>query len=210
MKITVVVDHESWIIPYAQKLCQTLGMHHQVEFVRRYEEISPSDTTFFLGCIHIAPPEILRRSRHNLVVHESALPKGRGWSPLTWQVLEGKNEIPFCLFEATPEADGGSIYFTDVIQLEGHELVDELRARQGDATISLALRFVEAYPHVQGRPQVGEATHYPRRRPMDSRLDPNRPLIEQFNLLRVCDNERYPAYFEHMGHTYILKVYKVE
>jgi hypothetical protein len=26
--------------------------------------------------------------------------------------------------------------------------------------------------------------------------------------LRVADNERYPAFFIHRGHTYMLKIYK--
>ena len=31
----------------------------------------------------------------------------------------------------------------------------------------------------------------------DSRLKPEYSFVEQFNLLRVVDNERYPGYFEH-------------
>jgi methionyl-tRNA formyltransferase len=30
-------------------------------------------------------------------VHESALPQGQGWSPMTWQILEGASPIPVTL-----------------------------------------------------------------------------------------------------------------
>ena len=47
-----------------------------------------------------------------------------------------------------------------------------------------------------GVPQTGEPTFYARRRPADSQLDLDRPLREQFNLLRTVDSTSYPAWFE--------------
>ena len=41
-----------------------------------------------LSCGQIINKEVLQRNRNNLVVHAGALPKGKGWSPLTWQILE--------------------------------------------------------------------------------------------------------------------------
>ena len=32
-------------------------------------------------------------NKNNIVVHASDLPKGRGFSPMSWQILEGKNKI---------------------------------------------------------------------------------------------------------------------
>jgi len=40
----------------------------------------------------------------------------------------------------------------------------------------------------------------------DSRLDIDRSIKEQFNLLRVVGNEEYPAFFEINGHKYLLKI----
>ena len=36
----------------------------------------------------------------------------------------------------------------------------------------------------------------------------SKSIDEQFNLLRVCDNERYPAFFYKDGVKYILKINK--
>jgi methionyl-tRNA formyltransferase len=74
----------------------------------------------------------------------------------------------------------------------------------------LCRAFIAGYPETarQSRAQTGEPSYYPRRRPDDSRLDPNKTLAEQFNLLRVVDNERYPAFFEHHGQRYLVKVEK--
>ena len=62
---------------------------HRISWVHQPEEIPRGDFCFLLGCGKIVGRETLGRNHHNLVVHESPLPKGKGWSPLTWQILEG-------------------------------------------------------------------------------------------------------------------------
>jgi methionyl-tRNA formyltransferase len=145
---------------------------------------------------------------HYLVVHESALPQGQGWSPMTWQILEGASEIPITLFEATADLDAGQIYLQRSIELQGTELVEEWRALQAEETFALCLEWLDRYVEVvaNARPQQGEASHYHRRRPVDSELDPQRSLAEQFILLRVVDNQRYPAVFHWSGRRYALQI----
>ena len=152
--------------------------------------------------------EQLAFHRHNLVVHESALPEGQGWSPMTWQILEGASSIPITLFEATAALDAGPIYLQQQIALQGHELMEEWRVLQAQATLALCLAWFDRYQEVvnAAQPQHGEASHYRRRRPADSQLDPERALAEQFNLLRVVDNHRYPAFFHWRGRSYVLEV----
>lgn len=208
--ITVVSDAASWINDYLPDFCRRLAENgHQVSHVHDVADIGAGDFAFFLGCGQIVPPAVLAKNRHNLVVHESALPHGRGWSPLTWQILEGKNTVPITLLEAAATVDSGDIYLRDVLEFKGDELVDELRAAQAAASFRLCRRFVAEFPDsvAAAAPQGGEATYYPRRTPADSRLDPDQPLAAQFNLLRVADNDRYPAFFEINGKRYILKIY---
>ena len=54
--------------------------------------------------------KILKKFRNNLVVHASDLPNGKGWSPLTWQILNGKKKIHISLIEAEEKVDSGKIY----------------------------------------------------------------------------------------------------
>ncbi len=167
---------------------------------------------FYLSCSRIVPKEVLARFAHNLVVHESDLPCGKGWSPLTWQVLAGADRIPITLFEAAEAVDAGPIYLQDVIALDGSELVDELRGKQAKATLDLCRRMVDSYPVVleRARAQSGDGSWYPRRRPADSAFDPTGPVAEQFDLLRVADPDRYPAFFDLRGSRYKLRIEKVE
>lgn len=210
MIVSVIVDNESWILPYAQKLvnwCSTQGL--SAVLCRTHDEVPKGDVAFYIGCTRITPPEVLQKNKYNLVVHESALPQGRGFAPMAWQILEGQNEIPVCLIEAAPgEADSGAIYQKGIIALKGHELCPEWRSKQGDMTIELCQRFISSFPPEAGVPQKGTPSSYPRRRPADSQLDVNKTIAEQFDLLRIVDNDRYPAHFEYRGHRYILKIEK--
>lgn len=210
MKITLLCDNKnSWIIPYLDEIYDKLKkLGHEVYKVYDYKNIKNGDLCFILSCEKIIPEDYLKLNIQNLVIHESNLPQGKGWSPLTWQVLEGENEIPITLFEAADKVDSGKIYLQDRIKLDGTELNVELKRKQGLKTKELILDFVNQYPDIDGRPQVGEETYYPKRRPEDSELDPNKTIREQFNLLRVVDNERYPAFFKMKGKKYIIKIFK--
>jgi methionyl-tRNA formyltransferase len=100
------------------------------------------------------------------------------------------------------------IYGQRNIELDGTELIDEIRKKQAEITFQLVLDFIKGYPRNEGRLQIGESTFYKKRKPQNSELDIESSLSTQFNLLRVCDNERYPAYFKIQGVKYFLKIYK--
>jgi methionyl-tRNA formyltransferase len=172
--------------------------------------LSGGDLCFFLSYGKVVGNETLGKYRNNLVVHESDLPSGKGWSPLTWQILQGKNRIPAVLMEAVEKVDSGPIYAKSWMEFSGGELVDELRQKQAEATIKLCRKFVDDYPAStkEGIPQQGEENFFPRRRPKDSELDPEKSLAAQFNLLRVADPLNYPAFFRHSGQSYKVHVHK--
>lgn len=209
MKLTILMDNpKSWYYPFAQELQKRLSKDHEVAFCHKPDEVQSGDCLFLLSVENIVKKDILAKNKHNIVVHSSALPQGKGWSPITWQVLEGKNNIPNTLFEAVEAVDAGPIYMQNEIPLEGHELLEEIHGKQGRSINELILEFVNKLPGVQGKPQIGEESFYPRRGPKDSELDPEKTIAAQFNLLRIVDNEKYPAFFKHRGHTYVLKIYK--
>lgn len=208
-RVSVVVDNDSWILPYAQQLVEAINKtNDNAQLCRDFDAILAGDVAFYIGCMKITPDEVLNRNKRNLVVHESDLPKGRGFSPLSWQILEGCNAIPICLLDMVEDVDAGPIVFKDYMNFDGHELFDELKAAQGQKTIELCLRFLSQPSEPIGTPQTGDSSFYKRRTPIDSELDPNRTLADQFEQLRIVDNENYPAFFSHRGEEYVLTVRK--
>jgi UDP-2,4-diacetamido-2,4,6-trideoxy-beta-L-altropyranose hydrolase len=213
LRIAIASDAGSWIAPWLDELTSHWrGQGHTVTRVADVNQLPESDLAFYLACGQPATRQVRARAMHNLVVHESALPQGRGWAPLTWQILKGENEIPVVLIEAEDRVDSGDIYLQEALQFRGHELCDELRHAQGQITKSLCIQFVNGFPELLTRSgrQYGEGSIYRRRTPDDSRLDLDRTLREQFNLLRVVDNERYPAFFELNGYRYQFRIERLD
>lgn len=137
------------------------------------------------------------------VIHESDLPKGRGWSPLAHQILEGKNSIPFTAIRADEGIDTGPAVLRETLTLSGYELADEIHAKSAEVKCKMMLEIL-LFP-LQEVPQTGEPSHYARRTPKDSELDPDKTIREQFNLMRICD-PRFPAFFELDGHRYEIQL----
>ena len=171
-----------------------------------HEEVLEGGVAFYLGCVKITPPEILARNPRNLVVHASDLPNDKGFSPWTYAVLRGDQEITICLIEAAEQVDAGNIIYKDTIALKGTELVAELRALIGEKTVELCERFLSEKELPAGAPQRGAGNVLKRRYLRDSRIDPARSIAEQFDLFRVVDNEKYPAFFEYRGRRYKLTI----
>ena len=211
--IAFISDEDSWFNSYLKTLkLELLTSGHKIMHVRNENELKSADLCFYLSFSKIATKKSLAKFKHNLVVHSSNLPNGRGWSPLTWQILEGRKVITTSLFEAEEDVDRGKIYLQKDLVFSGFELLDELRILQGDLIIGMCSEFIQTYPDVLlcAQVQKGEGSYYERRRPGDSELNPDMSIREQLDLIRVVDNINYPAYVEIDQHHYEFWIKKKE
>jgi len=184
---------------------------HQVDLVRTRKELTQGEVLFLISCGEIITKKDRDQYGHTFVLHASDLPKGRGWNPHIWAVVNGANEITVTLLEAEDKVDTGAIWGQLVVPIPKHLLWNELNEALFDAEFKLMDMLVDSLGSIQPRAQAEdvEPTYYRLRRPSDSELDPQRSIAEQFDLLRVCDPDRYPAYIQLNGHRYTVKVEKV-
>lgn len=211
IKIGFLFDRDNdWIHRELGGLKWLQNYFSRFECIEAFEvvDLAGVDVLFILGYTKILPEKFLASNGMNLVIHESALPLGRGFSPIQWQILEGSNEIPVCMIGASNPVDSGEIYGTTSIKLDGHELMPEIRLVQANATKELIIAFLSKFPECSKVAQTGNATHFRRRSRDDDRLDPDKTIREQFNQLRIVDNDLYPAYFEIDGVRYLLRITK--
>lgn len=205
--VTLVCEKDSWLLPFVISLQKKLfELNVDAKLVNDYAFIEQGEVAFFLGCTTVCPQDILSLSKYNLVVHESELPAGRGFAPISWTILGGQDVITFSLIEADKQVDCGKIYSQLKVQLEGNELCAEIRELQGKHTIEVCLDFILNGCAQDAKEQKGDASYFRRRTPADSELDVNKSIAQQFNLLRIVDNERYPAFFKYKGRIYFLKI----
>jgi len=209
MRITVITDNKkSWFIPFGKKLVQKLNKEHRTSYVYDKEAIIKGDVCFILSCSKIIEKNYLKLNKNNIVVHGSDLPRGKGFSPLQWQILDGRGEIVITLLEAVEEADAGPYYFKSKLCFKGTELLDEMRLKLGNKIIEMCLEYIEKRKILKPIMQKGQGSFYQRRFRKDDELNINETIKEQFSHFRIADNERFPLYFQFLGRRYIIKIYR--
>ncbi len=103
-------------------------------------------------------------------------------------------------------ADDGPVYLKSTLRLDGTELHHSIRNKVIQEELNMIDTFLSKWP-MKSAKQQGEPTYYPKRTKENQRLDPNKTLAEQFDKMRVADNEEYPLWFGHRGTTYGLKIF---
>ena len=211
MKIAILYsDITHPIYPLLQLWTEQHKALHEIQLVQLKVELLGGDILFLISCHEIIGKDVLDLYKSTLVIHASDLPKGRGWSPYIWQILEGSNRIPVTLLEAGGQVDSGAIWKQLILGFEGHETCEEIHQALFQLEIELmdfaVSNFDKVIPRLQDQ---REPTYYRKRTPEDSMLDPDRSIADQFDLIRVADLKRFPAYFDFRGHRYTLSITKV-
>lgn len=196
--------------PYLQRWVAANARRYDITLHDRAAQLTDGDFLFLISCTEIISPQVYSRFRFPLVIHESDLPLGRGWSPLAWQILEGRNDIPVTLLEVSANVDRGAIWSKAVLRLEGHELLDEISRSLMQVKFELVEYALQQHTSVQPTEQNHpNATYYKRRTPQMSEFNPSESLESQFDMLRIADPVRYPAFFSMRGHRYKLILEKI-
>ena len=102
MKKNILIDKTSWATKHKNYIKNSIKkIFNNTQILYSADKIKrKSYVTIFFSYFKIVKKSILLRSKYNLIVHESNLPKGRGMSPINWQILEDKSKIYFSLIEA--------------------------------------------------------------------------------------------------------------
>lgn len=213
MKITLLcssADHpvNEWLLKWKHHHHK----QHDIEICRDRSELAGGDILFLISCSQIIDAKAREKYRKVLVLHASDLPKGRGWSPYVWALLEGEKNITVSLLDAEDSVDTGAIWAKRTFDVPDHALHDEIHERLFETELSLmndALLMIESGKTATLQPAEILPSYYPKRSPADSKIDPALPLSELFNTIRVMDPHRYPAFFKLHGHTYTIEIKKV-
>ena len=93
-----------------------------------------------------------------------------------------------------------------------HQLHGEINKILFESEIFLINKALKEYKNIKPKKQkkISNIEIYEKRNPEDSELDINKNLKSQFNLLRISDPERYPAYFKIHGKKFKITIEEYE
>ena len=203
MRISIICsDFSHPIMPYLEKWKRSICSEgYEIDIVSQSQELEAGKILFLISCSEKISKKVIAQFEHVLVLHASDLPKGRGWSPHIWEILNGSDHITLSLIEAAEQIDEGDIWKKIKIPIPKHSIWNEINNLLFTGEIKLmnwALKNHETVKPIS-QDQNLKPNYWPKRAAEDSRLDLNKSVLDQFDLLRVSDPVRYPAFFEING-----------
>ena len=215
MKIQIITDKSSWLNYFGYINILKNKLHYfskKVFLCNTHLKLKKYfDVNIILSYSKKIPKKYLLYSKKNIVIHGSDLPKGRGMSPISHQILKGNKKVIFTLFEASKNIDYGNYYFKKKVHFKGDELFTEIKKKQFRYTCLLIKKLLF---HVKNRKKIfvkkqkGRSSYFKKRTKKDSEININKNIKSQFNLLRIVDNDNYPAFFKFKKNVYIIKIFK--
>lgn len=196
-----------WIEKFLKESLKKFPKKYNYKITKNCKIIKNS-VVFVLSYTKILGVNFLKRNKKVLIIHPSNLPKDKGFAPVQNQVLRNKKLIHICLLEASKKVDSGPVIYRDTFLLSGHELSSEIRKKQAISTFQLINKFLKNYPNYKAYKQKGVSNFNKKRRPKDSEININKSIKSQFNLLRICDNDYFPAFFKYKKNIYVMKIFK--
>lgn len=207
LQVTVIcTDPRHPVNAALQEWFSEIALVADVRLARSASEAEGGDFLFLVSCQELVRPEARRRYRHVLVLHASALPDCRGMSPHVWQILDGHTELTMSLLNADDPVDSGDVWNQIPFHVPKSATFNEINTAVFSAQKKLMTWALENCDRSRPTPQQGIPTYCRRRSPADSELDPLRPLADSFDLLRIADPVRYPAYFSLHGRRFRITI----
>ena len=169
---------------------------HQISIIHSKKDLTSGDILFLISCSEILSKFDRDKFKKTLIIHASDLPNGRGWSPHIWEIINGATDITISLLEAESKVDTGDIWKKISVPIPKTALFDEINDLIFNSGLELMNFAIEKYNTVEPKKQPNiDGSYWSKRSPKDSEIDINQTISEQFDLIRVCDPKRFPAFF---------------
>lgn len=211
-KVQILLDkNNDWMTKYFNdfKLSKNLSKKFDLKISYKIER-KKIDLLFILGFTRKIDLEKLKNYKNKFIIHESDLPKGRGFSPIKNQILKKIYKIKCCLIECVDKIDGGDIYEYDNLIIGKNDLYEDIRLKQFKITIKLIEKLLKKYPKIKGEKQVGVPTYYKRFDERSDEIDISKNIISLFDLLRSTDYNKHQNYFFLNKKKYFIKISKTK
>ena len=211
LKVTFLLDPKnSWIKNQLTSYKFNLNKKYLFKISNNYKRVKKQDIVFAISYTKILSQKFLKLNKLVLIPHCSKLPKDKGFSPIQYQILKKKKIFHISLIKAVKLVDAGPICLQSNFKLDGTELYDQIRKIQGKEILKIIDKFLKKYPKIKFKKQVGKSNFNKKRVIKDNELDVNKSIKDQFNHLRINNNEHYPSFFYLKKKKFILKIFKSE
>lgn len=174
--------------------------YDQAEIARVLLDIN-ADVVISMGWRRILGEKLLTQLQESLLIniHPAILPQYKGYHSEPYVIINAEKEHGITAHRLTPGLDEGGIIHQKRFPISNFSTTASIKMQAYDCMPE----FVEELLSIIGRNQFEEVPQdaaltkivAPKRCPGDSEIDPSKPLIELYNMIRACDDKSYPAFF---------------
>ena len=161
---------------------------HDEHLIAELQRLQP-DLIAVAAFGQILPGRILELPRFGcLNVHTSLLPKYRGAAPIQWAILNDESETGVTIMKMAAGLDTGDILTQQATPVRPEDNAETLHDRLAQLGAELLVRTIPDYAagKIQPRPQAaGQATHAPKIKKEDGRIDWRLPARAVWNRVRA-------------------------
>lgn len=186
---------------------------YRIEYSKvEIDEIDQSyDLIFESGVYKIIPEEILLLPTYGVIgIHESPLPEGRGHAPIQWAVLNSRKNLTITLYRLNKGVDSGQIINQHNVPILQEDTLIELNEKREKGISECFQVFLDEIisGYMVLRDQSGKGSYHKKRSLDSCELDLKYNLEVLWDHIRICDNEKYPAWFR-VGNKKVILRYEV-
>ncbi len=166
----------------------------------KLKEIDP-DVIFVVGWRYKIPREqYLIPSKGTVVLHDSLLPKYRGFAPMNWAIINGETKTGATMFYIADEIDSGDIVGQAEIPITEYDDAKTVETKVTQAYLGLLTIYLPLIKlnKVQRTPQNRtQATYTCKRIPSDGLIDWSKMHWQVYNFIRGLADP-YPGAFTYL------------
>ncbi|MEO1922944.1 MAG: formyltransferase family protein [Nautiliaceae bacterium] len=216
LNINCIVTYENpfnkGLINFANKeKIKVLNFFKDLEVLKR--DTSNSDVGIAVGFGYKIKKDIYSLPKLGFfALHDSLLPKMRGFAPSFWSLILGKNETGLTLFEISDEIDAGDILYQEKIDIDEKDDILTLHRKifqKMEIILKKFLKDLENYKIKKYPQNHKKATYCMWRKEEDNNIRWERTTNEIWNLLRACKYPFWEAFTYYKGKKiYVVKAEK--
>lgn len=158
------------------------------------------DILLSVGYRYIIPKSVYEETKYAINIHPSLLPKYKGAYSGFAIIENAEKETGITVHFLDQGVDTGDIILQHTIDLTCFDTIKSMSAKIAAVEPEIVIKGLELllnqnFERVQQQKTSDDFIYNKKRVPEDSCIDPSKPLIELYNKIRACDQDRFPAYF---------------
>ena len=178
-----------------------------------FEQIKNIDFDVLISCgfSFILEKKVIELAKKIAInIHPTLLPKYRGYRSGPYIIINGEECSGITIHKLTEQMDKGDIIAQEKFELSKFDTIKSMTRKSSEIEPLLLEKVLNNIKNNKikfHKQNEDEATTYNYlRKPMDSEIDVNKSIIEQYNFIRSCDYQNYPAFFYIDGEKVLIKL----